>query len=207
MVFIRAIIPEGIGNRHSFLVQNIVAVAAGRNYIVAALQHITALCAVAIIMGEAVGSHIFLVEGDGNGVALTRLQQLGLAVVQQIDSGLFNHVLNIKVSVGGSVVQLYNILTSHFARIGNIDGNGNSVAGFRERRDFLGKGGVTQAITEGIHNAIIAVVIGVCHTVRQIIRSEVVHICGSLVPTVAHVNAFLILTEARIEIGTAFELG
>ena len=156
-------------------VQHGVCIGVDGNNVIAFFQHIAAGTV------GVKGSHVLGLEGEGQRLGRAGFQQAGLVKGHQIGGGL----LDAAVGVGRVVVDLYHVLAGHAAGIGDGDVQRNSAVRLGHGVDFLGKGGVAQAIAEGIDNGL--VVVKALHAVG----------IGSLVELVAHVDAFHIIDKAR----------
>src|SRR5699024_3738105 len=104
------------------------------------LQHIAAVGLVVV------GGHVLGGKGDGDGLAVAGLEQLGLVEAGQHHMGLFNAAHG----VGSGVVDLDHVLAGHAAGVGYLHGHGDGAVGIRVVLNLLGKGGVAQAVAEGV---------------------------------------------------------
>ena len=126
------VIDGGGGDGVLPLVDDVVGVVHQLNLIGAGLQHIAAVGPVVV------GGHVLGGEGDGDGLAVAGLEQLGLAEAGQHHVGL----LNAAHGVGGGVVDLDHVLAGHAAGVGHLHGHGDGAAGVGVVLNLLGKGGV-----------------------------------------------------------------
>ena len=100
-----------------------------------------------------IGCHVLQSNGEGDGLALPRLQQVGLGKVNQVDGRLFNSA----VVIGRRIVDLYHVLACLIAGIGHRHVKDEvSVPVGSHRPHLLGELGIAQAIAEGIlHSGIV----------------------------------------------------
>ena len=177
--------------------------------VVVARVHDEGLGVLAVVAGQQAHVHI-----HGNGLALAGLQGVGLFVVHQLQGGLFNAVLLVVVGVGCAGVQLHDSLAGHIAGVGGGHGHGSGalVAGDDHAVQGLLKGGVAQAVAEGIDHLVVvapgaigggngAVGVGVStgRGVGTAVAQHDVRIAG-LVVTVAGVDA-LVLDQVGVDAG------
>ena len=141
--------------------------------IVALFQHIAAL----VLTVKA--GHVLGVESQGQGLGSARLNGVGLAEGDEVGGSL----LNAAIGVRRVEVDLHGVLTGHTAGVGDGDIQGDGAVSLGHGVDFLGKGGVGQAVAEGILHGLVIV--------DQALGG------GSLVELVADVDALNIVDEVR----------
>ena len=126
-----------------------------------------------VVSGQEVLGHF-----DSHDLALAGLQQLGLAVANELDGGLFDLPLLVVLGVGLLGVDLHGLLAGGLAGVGDLHGHGVGRVGAilsgglvslgGDHHDFLGdlvflgngqvrhlEGGVAQAVAEGIANHVL----------------------------------------------------
>ena len=141
--------------------------------IVALFQHVATL-----VLAVKAG-HVLGVKSQGQGLGSARLNGVGLAEGDEVGGSL----LNAAIGVRRVEVDLHGVLTGHTAGVGDGDIQGDGAVSLGHGVDFLGKGGVGQAVAEGILNGLVIV--------DQALGG------GSLVELVADVDALNIVDEVR----------
>ena len=154
-------------------IQHRVGILVDADDIVALFQHVAAL-----VLAVKAG-HVLGVEGQGQGLGSARLNGVGLAEGDEVGGSL----LNAAIGVRRVEVDLHGVLTGNLAGVGDGDIQGDGAVSLGHGVDFLGKGGVGQAVAEGILNGLVIV--------DQALGS------GSLVELVADVDALNIVDEVR----------
>ena len=176
------VIDGGGGHGVLPLVDDLVGVAHQLNLIGAGLQHIAAVGLVVV------GGHVLGGKGDGDGLAVTGLEQLGLVEAGQHHVGLFNAAHG----VGGGVVDLDHVLTGHAAGVGHLHGHGDGAVGVRVVLNFLGKGGVAQAVAEGVlDGGLVGLLVA---------QAGLVVDPAGLIEAVAHVDALGVLHVVALQV-------
>ena len=127
--------------------------------VVTGIQNVAALGACGVVSRGIPAGHILHISGDGHGLAGTGGELCGLAVVQQLDSGLLDAVFLVVVGVGQADIQLHNILAGHAAGVGDGHFGGDSLVlkVHMQIIQSLGESGVGQAVAERISNLIVIV--------------------------------------------------
>ena len=108
---------------------------------------------------------IVLRHADGDGFARTGLQDLGLAVADELDRGLFDLILAVIVGIGLLRIDLHGLLAGNVAGVGDLDrqliGGLLALAAALDSEIGEVEGGIAQAVAEGIgHDAVIAEIAG-----------------------------------------------
>ena len=159
-------------------IQNGVGVGVDADDVIALFQHIAAL-AVGIV-----GGHILSLEGDGDLLGSAGSQLRSLCKADEVCRSL----LNAAVGVRRIVVDLHDLLAGCRAGVGNGDIHGDGAVCLGNAVQGLGKGGVAQTTTEGVHHSLVVV-------------DET--LCGSsLVELVAHIDALNIVDKGGDGIST-----
>ena len=134
------IIGYRLADRVDTAVQFSVGIGLDGNDVISCLQDVAAYAQIII------GSEVFLLEGNGHGLALARLDHAGLLVADQVGTGLFNSA----VCIGRVEVDLHHVLAGSVACVGDGDVKTERCSLFPNVGHLLGKGGVAQAVAEGI---------------------------------------------------------
>ena len=128
---------------------NRVRIGADRDRVFAGFQDVSAA---GYLDAGVIGGKIFLRDGEGNRLGCAGLKNAGLGKVNKVDCCL----LNAAVGVRRGEVDFNHILACNGAGVLYIDIKGYGVAVSFEVGDLLFKGGVAQAVTEGVlHNTVI----------------------------------------------------
>ena len=162
------------------VVDGIVCVLGGGDVVVTGIQN------VGLGVGVVVGLQLFLIEGDRNGLACTGSQLRGLGVTDQFNRSLFHLVGLVIIGVGALCIHFHNVLAGNRTGVGHLDRDGAGVA--IPAGVVVGpiKGGVGQAVAEGIHHSVIVVVIA-CVALTE----DLVLVTG-LVIAVANIDALFV---------------
>ena len=162
------------------VVDGIVCVLGGGDVVVTGIQN------VGLGVGVVVGLQLFLIEGDRNGLACTGSQLRGLGVTDQFNRSLFHLVGLVIIGVGALCIHFHNVLAGNRTGVGHLDRDGAGVA--IPAGVVVGpiKGGVGQAVAEGVHHSVIVVVIA-CIALTQ----HLVLVTG-LVIAVANIDALFV---------------
>ena len=176
------VIDSGGGHSVLPLVNDLVGIAHQLNLIGAGLQHIAAVGLVVV------GGHVLGSKGDGDRLAVAGLEQLGLVEAGQHHVGLFNPAHG----VGGGVVDLDHVLAGDAAGVGHLHGHGDGAVGVGVVLNLLGKGGVAQAVAEGIlDGGLVGLLIALAGLVVD---------PAGLVEAVAHVDALGVLHVVALQV-------
>ena len=148
------------------------------------IQHIAA------VLQVIVGGHILHGEGHSHRFTGSGVQQTGLAKAGQHHMAL----LDAAHSVGRRIVDLHHILAGYIAGVGHLDLHGDGGIVGSKIRDGLFKGGVAQAVAEGIlHHGLVGVLVAGA--------GGVVDPAG-LIKAIAHIDALGVL-----EVIAVFQVG
>ena len=186
---------DAAGNGEVLGEHNVVGVALHGQAVGAGFQLITGE---AIVVGiiPVIGSHVLCSHFDGDHVAFAGLEELGLGVADQDSLCLFDAAVIIR-SVG---IQLHHILTGNAAGVGNLHGNGDNLigsgdGGIRCASQLPVKGGVAQAVAEGIGNGFLipALPVGIVVCLGFVVAVAVVDALAELGITEQRQGAVLIL--------------
>ena len=135
-----------------------------------------------------VGSNVALVDGHADSLGSAGSQLSRFAEADEGDSGLFHTVLLVVVGVRALDVDLHSLLAGGLAGVGDLDIDGVGIVGsvILHIHIAVGKGGVAQAIAEGVSDH---VAVGIIASVAA--AGNEILIAG-LVVFVAYVDALLI---------------
>ena len=133
-----------------------------------------------------VGLQLFLVEGDRHGLACTGSQLRGLGVTDQFNGSLFHLVGLVIIGVRALCVDFHNVLACNRTGVGDLDRHGAGIAIPAGVVIRPVKGGVGQAVAEGVHHSIVVVVIA-----RIALTEDFILVTG-LVVAVANIDALFV---------------
>ena len=136
-----------------------------------------------------VGGHILRGKGDGHLLGGTGLQQIRLGKACQHHMGF----LDAANGVGCGIVDLYHVLACHSTGVLDLHGHLDGAVGGLVVGNGLLKGGVGQAVAEGVLH-------GLCVGGFVAEAGGVVNIAG-LVEAVAHIDALGVLHIVMVEVG------
>ena len=177
-----------VGGLHSValgsqdVVHSVVGIGGGGEVVVTGIKDVGA-CTVGIV-----GSDVALVDGHADSLGSAGGQLGRFAETDKGYSGFFYTVLLIVVGVGALDVDLHGLLTGDLAGVGDLDIDGVGIVGsvILHIHIAVGKGGVTQAMAEGVSDH---VAVGIIASVAA--AGNKILIAG-LVVFVAYVDALLI---------------
>ena len=197
---IAVVVPDVAAVFPRLFFDDLVAVGAQGEAVLALFEEVAAGGAVAVVAGVAVGSELVFIEGKGDARALAGVDALRLAEGDEGRGRLFDQQILIDVGIGRGVVQLHHLFARHVARVGDVYRHRKGVAR-GEGRDLLLEGGIGEAVAEGIrhfarrHHAALPVQFAV----HEAFGADVVR---GLVIAVAVVHALAVFHEGRfIRIG------
>ena len=129
---------------------------------------------------------LLLIKGDRYGFACAGSQLCSFGIAHQLHSSLFHLVCLVVIGIGALCIDLYDILTGHITRIGDLDRHGAGIAipaGIVIRPLKIRVG---QAVSKGIHHSIrIVVITGIALTQHLVL-------VAGLVVAVANIDALFV---------------
>ena len=199
MRVIRSVVPDGVRNRGRARIDDIVAVGAQRDLVVAALEQVAAGRAIGVRVRVAVRGHVLLREGERERLALARGEKFGLVEGDEVRDGLLDLVVDVELRVGSTVVELDDVL----ARVGVTrvrDGHlhVDVITRVVVADDLLGEARVRETVAKGVGD-------GTRRrrgplAVERSIGEGVVHHVSGLVVAIADVDALLVVGVVAIEL-------
>ena len=129
---------------------------------------------------------LLLIKGDLHRLACTGSQFCSFGIAHQLHSSLFHLVCLVVIGIGALCIDLYDILAGHITRIGDLDGHSAGIAIPAGVVIRPVKGGVGQAVAEGVHHSIVVVVIA-----RIALTEDFILVTG-LVVAVANIDALFV---------------
>ena len=147
---------------------------------------VTGIQDVGLGVSVVVGLQLFLVEGDRHGLACTGSQLRGLGVTDQFNGSFFHLVGLVVIGVRALCVDFHNVLACNRTGVGDLDRHGAGIAIPAGVVIRPVKGGVGQAVAEGVHHSIVVVVIA-----RIALTEDFILVTG-LVVAVANIDALFV---------------
>ena len=177
----------GLGMGSQNVIDRIVGIGSRSQVISACVQNI-GLCAVGVI-----GSHIALVDLNGQSLRSAGLQNRGLTKANQLHSRLFDHIVNVVLGVGRGQIDLHSLLTCHITGVGNYQSYivalfAIFIHALLHRHIAVDEAGIGKAMAEG-KGHFLAILLGIITGIA--LTHNCVKVSG-LVVLVAYIDTFLI---------------
>ena len=168
---IALVVGDGLVDADVLGLDDLVGIGADGDTVVALIQHV-GLGRVGVV-----GGHVLVLEADGDGFALSRLEDLGLLEGDEVGAGLFDAT----IGVGGIEVGLDGVASGLGAVVGNGHIEGDLAVSVLDVAHLLAELGVREAVTEGILHHLVVV--------------DQPFLGGCLPEAVSHVDAFVVVDE------------